>query len=449
MINVFEWSKRGKMQTNNYALELKGITKAFPGVIALDNIDFKLKKGTIHAICGENGAGKSTLMKIINGLYAPDSGEIYINGHEVHIKSPHDAKKLGIAMVFQELSYVPTMTVSENLFLNTWPKKGFLIDWKKIKKDASDLLKSENLNYDYDTLSGTLPISDLQMLEIVKATTNETNILILDEPTSALSNREIENLFTKLKQLRNEGVSIIYISHKLDEIFELSDEVTVLRDGTKIMTDTIDNLTNDGLIEHMVGRKIEQQFPSHTSVISDKYFEIRNLNKKGIFKDINFNVRKGEIVGFYGLVGAGRTELFECIFGLDSYDDGDILLDNKSISFKTIVDRIDAGLGYLTEDRSRTGIIPILSVKHNISLASLKNYFFDGRWHRQIENESVIRIGESVSIKTPGYDVPINNLSGGNQQKALLGKWLLCNPNLLIVDEPTRGIDVDAKREIY
>lgn len=434
---------------NEYVLELKGISKSFPGVKALDRVDLKLKKGSIHAVCGENGAGKSTLMKIINGLYEADEGEVFIDGEPVHVQNPRDARAKGIAMVFQELSYVPTMTISENIFLNKWPMKFPFIDWKIIENETVRLLREEKLDYHPNTLLSALPISDLQMLEIIKASFDESKILILDEPTSALSLHEIKSLFKKIRQLQNDGVSIIYISHKLDEVFELADTITVLRDGELIITDSADNLSHDTLIEHMVGRRIGQQFPDRNSEIGDEYFRVEKLNKKGVFKDVSFYVKKGEIIGFGGLMGAGRTEVFNALFGLDNFDYGEIIVDGEKVKFKHIGDRIKQGLGYLTEDRSRTGIVPIMSVKHNISLASLSRVFFNGHLHKQLEEDIAKRIGEKMSLKTPSYSSPIMNLSGGNQQKALLAKWLLCEPDVLIVDEPTRGIDVDAKREIY
>ena len=438
-----------EMADNQTVLELQHISKSFPGVKALDDVNFRLKKGTVHVLCGENGAGKSTLMKIIDGIYQADEGNIFINGEKVTIKDPIHAKANGIAMIFQELSYVPDLTLEENLCLGNWPKKGGRIDWKAIRQKTVSLLSQEGLHYAPDTRLRSLSVSDIQMIEILKAVSYDAKIIIMDEPTSAITNKEVEILFEKIAQLKARGCSIIYISHKMDEIFRIADEITVFRDGKSIITKDAKDLTIDQVVEYMVGRKIENQYPKEYTEIGDTILEVSGLSQPGIFEDVSFHVNAGEIVGFAGLMGAGRTEIMRAIFGLDPYSAGTIKIEGKEVQIRNVRQAIKNGLAMLTEDRRRTGIVPILSVKYNATMASMDQIIYKGRLHTDVETRIAQESCGSMNVKTPSLDTRIANLSGGNQQKVILAKWLLCDPKILIADEPTRGIDVGAKREIY
>lgn len=430
-------------------LELRHISKSFPGVKALDDVNFSLKKGTVHVLCGENGAGKSTLMKIIDGIYQADEGDLFINGQKTTIKNPLQAKENGISMIFQELSYVPDMTLEENLFLGNWPKKGASINWKSVRQKTLSLLTQEGLPYPPDIKLRSLSVSDIQMIEILKAISNDSQIIIMDEPTSAITNKEVEILFKKIAELKSRGTSIIYISHKMDEIFQIADEITVFRDGKSIATKSVSDWTMDQVVECMVGRKIENQYPKQEIPIGDEMMRVEGLTQPGIFENVSFHISSGEIVGFAGLMGAGRTEIMRSVFGLDPYSSGSIKIKNKEVTIKNVHQSIKHGVAMLTEDRRRTGIIPILSVKYNTTLASMDKIIYKGRLHSDVETKISTDACKSMNVKTPDLNTKIANLSGGNQQKVILAKWLLCDPDILIVDEPTRGIDVGAKREIY
>ncbi len=432
-------------------MELRHVSKSFPGVKALDDVSFQLKKGSVHVLCGENGAGKSTLMKVLYGLYHPDEGEIIIDGEKVQIHSPMDARRHRISMVFQELSFVPDMTLEENLFLGRWHKKNpAKMDWKRIRKETEELLEREGLDYRPDTLLRDMSVSNIQMLEILKAVSFNAEILIMDEPTSSISNQEVEFLIKKINELRDRGMSIIYISHKMDEIFRIADEITVLRDGKTIKTLAKDETNMEEIIELMVGRKLENQYPKQEIPIGGELLRVEHLTRNHLFEDVSFHVRAGEIVGFAGLVGAGRTEVMSALFGMERYDSGEILLDGKPIQVKNIRRAIDQGITMVTEDRRKFGIIPVRSVLENASLATLKKFFYKFRSHRKMEYDQVSEVFGKVRVKTPSLETPIMNLSGGNQQKVILAKWMLCDSGrVIIMDEPTRGIDVGAKKEIY
>ncbi len=431
-------------------LELKNISKSFPGVKALDQVSFSLKKGTVHVLCGENGAGKSTLMKILDGIYQPDEGEIIIDGEKVQIHNPIDARKHGVAMIFQELTYVPDLTVAENVFMGRWPKAGKLrMDWKKIRQETVRLMEQEGLPYQPDTLLRSLSVADIQLIEILKAVSFDAQILIMDEPTSSLSDKETEFLFRKILELKQRGVSIIYISHKMDEIFRLADEITILRDGAAITTKGVNETDMDEVVHLMVGRKLENRFPKKELPIGEEVLRVEGLSRGGVFQDVSFSVNRGEIVGMAGLVGAGRTETMSAVFGLDPYEKGKIILAGKETQIRSATEAIEKGIAMVSEDRRRYGIIPVRDILENTSLASLKNYFYKGRRHKKEEIEKVTGVCEKMRVKTPSLETKIANLSGGNQQKVILAKWLLCNPEVLILDEPTRGIDVGAKSEIY
>lgn len=431
-------------------MRVSGINKSFPGVKALDNVNFAVRKGTVHALCGENGAGKSTLMKIINGIYKADSGQIFLDEKPVTIKDPIQAGDYGIAMIAQELNYVPEMSIEENLFLGRLPVTKFgNVDWKRIRRETIEFLRQENLPYKPDQKLKTLTVSDIQMLEIIKAISNNAQIVIMDEPTSAITNREVEVLFGKIAELKKKGVSIIYISHKMEEVFRIADDITVLRDGKTVETHPASEIDLDKVIALMVGRKMDNVYPKEEVEIGEPILEIEGLGSKGVFKDINFKANKGEIVGFAGLMGAGRTETMRAIFGLDPYDEGKIKVHGKEVTIKKVSDSIAQKVVMLSEDRRRYGIIPIRSVMENASISSLDKIIYGGRWHPKVEKELVGKYFEKMHVKTPSLETAIQGLSGGNQQKVLLAKWMLRDPDVLILDEPTRGIDVGAKFEIY
>ena len=431
-------------------MRVSGIKKSFPGVKALDNVNFAVRKGTVHALCGENGAGKSTLMKIINGIYKADSGQIFLDEKPVTIKDPIQARDYGIAMIAQELNYVPEMSIEENLFLGRLPVTKFgNVDWKRVRRETIEFLRQENLPYKPDQKLKTLTVSDIQMLEIIKAISNNAQIVIMDEPTSAITNREVEVLFGKIAELKKKGVSIIYISHKMEEVFRIADDITVLRDGKTVETHPASEIDLDKVIALMVGRKMDNVYPKEEVEIGEPILEIEGLGSKGVFKDINFKANKGEIVGFAGLMGAGRTETMRAIFGLDPYDEGKIKVHGKEVTIKKVSDSIAQKVVMLSEDRRRYGIIPIRSVMENASISSLDKIIYGGRWHPKVEKELVSKYFEKMHVKTPSLETAIQGLSGGNQQKVLLAKWMLRDPDVLILDEPTRGIDVGAKFEIY
>ena len=431
-------------------MRVSGVEKSFPGVKALSNIDFAVRKGTVHALCGENGAGKSTLMKIIMGIYKADRGQIFIDEKPVEIKNPIQAKDLGISMIAQELNYVPELSVEENLFLGRLPVNGFgKVDWRRVRREAISFLREEGLSYAPDQKLKSLTVSDIQMLEIIKAITNNSQIIIMDEPTSSITDREVGLLFDKIAELKAKGVSIIYISHKMDEVFRIADDITVLRDGSVVSTDRACDLDLDTVIQRMVGRKIANVYPKEEVPIGDMALEIKNLEREGIFEDISFHVKKGEIVGFAGLVGAGRTETMRAIFGLDRYDRGQVLIDGREERLGSPEESIKKGLIMLSENRREEGIIPPRSVEENASLAALRNYIFGGFAHRRKERHDVGDMFRKMNVKAPSMETEISKLSGGNQQKVLLARWMLCDPKIMILDEPTRGIDVGAKFEIY
>ena len=437
-------------------LELKNITKAFPGVLALDNVSFHSYRGEVHAICGENGAGKSTLMKIINGIYKADSGEIFIEGKPVQIQNPIVARKNGIAMIFQECTYVPEMTVSECLYMGDLPINKFgQVDWKYIHKRTEELLRAEGLIDNPRMVDGIhtklkyLSIADIQMLEIVKAIQKDSSILIMDEPTSSLAQKEVDNLFKKILELKNRGKSIIYISHKMDEIFKIADRVTIFRDGKVVGGDDIKNLTINKVIAMMVGRELTNDYPKISIPVGKRLLTVENLNRIGVFSDISFTLNAGEIVGFAGLVGAGRTEVVRALCGLDPIDSGKINVDGRDILVKTVSDSVKNGIAMCSEDRRRYGLVLVRSVRENMGLPNLSRYIFGGWLHKNKERREVQDQCKNLLIKTPSIETPVANLSGGNQQKVVLAKWLIKDPSILILDEPTRGIDVGAKYEIY
>lgn len=440
-------------------LEMKNISKAFPGVKALDQVSFKVKKGEIHALCGENGAGKSTLMKVLSGLYpyGTYSGDILIKGEKKRFDNIRDAEKAGIAIIYQELALVQKMTVGENIFLGVEPKKNGLIDWNRLYYETFRWLRQVGLNVDPTAVVEQLGVGQQQLVEIAKALSKKAEILILDEPTAALTDEEVERLLAILDNLRKDGVSCIYISHKLNEVFRIADTITVLRDGQSVSTTPVSDIDEDTVISLMVGRELTEQFPSVRHTVQEDVLIVDDLTvydpenpTKEVVKGVSFTARKGEILGIAGLMGAGRTELAMALFG--AYPGkwtGSLTLDGRKITVQHPYDAIRHGMALVSEDRKRFGLVLDMDVKANITLASLERV---SRRHVLNEQE-IVKYSQSyvddLRIKTPSLETKLSQLSGGNQQKVVLGKWLMTQPKVLILDEPTRGIDVGAKYEIY
>lgn len=437
---------------SEYILEMLDITKDFPGVRALDSVEFRLKKGRVHSLMGENGAGKSTLMKCLIGIHEPTSGRIIYRGKEVKITSTSVGLNMGISMIHQELSPILHRTIMENIWLGREPLKGplRLVDHEKMYQMTKELLADLELDVDPKEKMVNLTVAKMQMVEIAKAVSYNSEIVIMDEPTSALTDKEVAHLFRIINRLRDNGTAIVYISHKMDEIFEISDDITVYRDGQFIATDEANNMAPEGLINLMVGRELDQMFPKVDCEIGDVKLRVENLSSYKAFHNVSFNVRKGEIFGIAGLVGAGRTEIVETLFGIRTKTEGRVFIDDVEVNIGSPSDAIDNKMALLTEDRRHTGVFPMLSVRDNTIMAHTKSYRnrFGFLNHKQIE-EDCISYKEKIRIKTPSLDQLIANLSGGNQQKVLVARWLLTNPDILILDEPTRGIDVGAKAEIH
>ena len=435
-----------------YRLEMRDICKSFPGVKALDHAQLKLRPGTVHALMGENGAGKSTLMKCMFGIYKMDEGEVWYEGQKVEIKNPLDALNKGIAMVHQELQPIPERSVAENIFVGRYPMKGLLVDHKKMYENAARVLEEVHLNYDPRAKLKTLSVSQMQLVEIAKAVSADCKVLILDEPTSSLTAAEVEALFTIVDELRAKGVSIVYISHKMDEILRISDEVTIMRDGQYIGTWNAKELTTDLIITKMVGRELTNLYPKRHNVPGDVVFQVKDftsINPRS-FRNVSFQLRKGEILGVGGLVGAQRTELMEGLFGIRAHERGSVYYQGKELKINKPRDAIRNGLCLLTEDRRATGIMGVLSVAENVSISSLDKYLTAGIVVNKGKVEKLVQDNVAkLSIKTPSSKTQIQSLSGGNQQKVLISRWLANDPDVFILDEPTRGIDVGAKYEIY
>ena len=434
---------------NKYYLELEGITKIFPGVKALDNVRLKIREGEVHALMGENGAGKSTLMKIINGEYTAESGTIRIDGKPVKIDNPAAALRMGIAMIHQELSPFNEMTVAENLFVGREILSGMVLNKKKMNEETQKLLDRFKVNASPQQKVKELNIGQVQMLEIIKAQSHNARMIIMDEPTSSLSDQEVELLFETIDRLKREGVAIIYISHRMEEIFKMVDRVTVFRDGQYIATKDIDEVDTDSLVTMMVGRKVDSVFPKEEAQITDVALRVENLTIDGVFEDVSFEVRKGEVLGFSGLIGAGRSEVMKAIFGMDKLDGGSIFVEGKQVVIRKPSDAIDLGISFLSEDRKQLGLVLCRSVKENMALPTLGKFHPGVALNKAKEKEICREMSGKLAVKTPSLDTIVNNLSGGNQQKVVLAKWLLTQPKILILDEPTRGIDVGAKSEIH
>ncbi|MBS5704065.1 MAG: sugar ABC transporter ATP-binding protein [Butyricicoccus pullicaecorum] len=433
--------------SQDYILQMLDIVKEFPGVRALKGVQLNVRPGTVHTLMGENGAGKSTLMKCLIGIQAPTSGKIIYDGKEVHFKTTLEAMNAGISMIHQELSPVPERSVCDNVWLGREPRKGLVVDHKKMRADCIELFKKLGLDLDPDAKMGDLTVAKMQMVEIAKAVSYDSRIVIMDEPTSSLTDAEVEHLFRIIADLKAKNVAIIYISHKMDEIFRISDDITVYRDGEYVATDRAENLNVDKVITLMVGREMTSMFPKVDCLIGETIFKVENLAAGKAVKNVSFELHRGEILGMAGLVGAGRTETAEAIFGMRHVTGGKIYKDGKELHIKSPEDAIANKIGLLTEDRRGNGIVGLLSVKENTVLANLKAYGFPLN-HKKMRKDTEEYI-KKLNTKTPTMETPIQNLSGGNQQKVLVGRWLLTDPDVLIVDEPTRGIDVGAKAEIH
>jgi inositol transport system ATP-binding protein len=433
-----------------YALEAEGISKFFPGVKALNNVSLRVRPGSVHALMGENGAGKSTLMKCLIGIYRPDEGLIRVRGEAVAFQDTLDALRAGISMIHQELNLVPHMTVAENIWLGREPMKYGFVDHGSLHRQTRELLSKLNIRLAPDDLVGDLSIASQQMVEIAKAVSWNADVVIMDEPTSALTETEVSHLFAIIRDLREQGKAIIYISHKMDEIFTITDEVSVFRDGAWVGSSATADYTRQSLITQMVGRELTQLFPKFNTAIGEEVLTVRHLQRKGVFDDISFGVRRGEILGVAGLVGAGRSEVMESLFGMTSPDGGEILIDGVPVKIDSPATAIEKGLAFLTEDRKKSGLFLVLSVMENMSIVNMPEYSSRAGFvsHIQMAKDCMEQI-RRLNIKTPTMDQIINNLSGGNQQKVLIARWLLAQPKVLILDEPTRGIDVGAKAEIY
>ncbi|MEX3617309.1 sugar ABC transporter ATP-binding protein [Paenibacillus glucanolyticus] len=442
--------------TESYVLEMRNISKAFPGVQALNDVTFKVKPGTVHALMGENGAGKSTLMKCLFGIYKPDAGDIYLNGSKVTINSSKDALNYGVSMIHQELHPVPHRNVMENIWLGRFPMMGFwpfkFVNEKQMAIDTLRLFRELDIDVDPKARTGALSVSKIQSLEIVKAVSYHSKVIVMDEPTSSLTGNEVEHLFSIMNRLRSQGVSIVYISHKMEEILRISDDVTIMRDGKYVGTWQAGELTTDLIITRMVGRDLTERYPERTNVPGDTRMKIHNLSSPNpkSFQNVSFELRKGEILGIGGLVGAQRTELIEAMFGLRPIASGTISIHGKQVKIKSPSDAKRNNMALLTEERRATGIFPVLSVYENTVIANLRRY---QNWAFLLNErkgmEDARRNVEKLRTKTPSVNTQIRNLSGGNQQKVLLARWLLTEPEILLLDEPTRGIDVGAKFEIY
>jgi ribose transport system ATP-binding protein len=446
-------SSTSTIEGQEILLRMEGIYKSFPGVQALSDAKFDLRRGEVHALVGENGAGKSTLMKILGGIYYKDAGHIYLDGEEVDIQSPRMAQHLGISIVHQELNLMPHLTVAQNIFIGREPraKISFVVDDKTTNQKTEQLFEMLNLKLDPNTKVSDLTVAKQQMVEIAKALSFNAKILVMDEPTAALTDTEIEELFTVIRQLREKGVGIIHISHRLEELKQISDRVTVMRDGKYIDTLLTQEAPIGNIISLMVGRIIYESAPELPSDPNrEVVLEVRNLNRGRALRDVSFDLKKGEILGLAGLIGAGRTEVARAIFGADTYDSGEIYIKGQKTHIKNPGDAVTHGIGYLSEDRKRYGLTLGMDVKDNVAMAAMKKFL---RWLGWMDVKKTVLRGQEVvkalNIKTPSLEQKVKFLSGGNQQKVVIGKWLTADTDILIFDEPTRGIDVGAKSEIY
>ncbi|KSU82018.1 ribose transport system ATP-binding protein [Fictibacillus enclensis] len=432
-------------------VQLSGIYKSFSDVHVLKDVNFEVRPGEVHALMGENGAGKSTLMKIMAGIYQRDKGTAMVKGKEVHFSSPKEAEEMGIGVVHQELNIIPYLTVTENLFLGkelTYGKSGILRTGA-MRKQARKALEALGVKIDPDAVAGELSVGQQQMIEIAKVLETNSDCIIMDEPTAALTDREIEALFEVIEKLRNQGVGIVYISHRMEEIFRICDRISVLRDGNFIGTKMVSETDFDEIVSMMVGRELGDRFPVRQVTIGPERLRVENLSRNEHFKDIHFDVKQGEILGVAGLMGAGRTEIMEAIFGYKKKDSGTVYLDGQRLNISKPADAIAAGLAFVTEDRKDKGLVIGMTVRENFTLTNLKAVSKNGILSARSEQEETDRLIKKLHVKTSGREQTVKSLSGGNQQKIVIGKWVNNQPKVLILDEPTRGVDVGAKKEIY
>ena len=435
--------------SNTTFFEIRGVSKEFPGVKALDNVGFTVEAGEIRALVGENGAGKSTLMKILNGNYKKDTGEILIDGEVVNITNPQVAGSLGITIIFQELNLVEELSIAENIFAGRLAEKGKLVNWKELNNRAKELLQQIGFDTDPRTLVGKLTVAEKQMVEIAKALSRNSRIILMDEPSATLTKKELDALFQIIRDLKAKGIAVIYISHRMEEIFEICETVTVMRDGQIIGTRDVDKVSSDELVEMMVGRALDSAFPTRSVEIGEEVLRIENLCRKDRKQDVSFSLHRGEVLGVAGLVGAGRTEIMRAIFGVDYINAMNVYVRGEKVKIKTPAQAQKYGIAFLTEDRKAEGLTLDFTVKSNIVAANLPKIRKGGFTNKKLENEIADQYIERTKIKTPHRNQKVGNLSGGNQQKVVVSKWLNAAPDILIMDEPTRGIDVGAKREIY
>ena len=438
------------MQMSEYVVELKNATKRFPGVVALRNMQLAVKPGEILGLIGENGAGKSTLIKVLTGVHQADEGQIYVEGVEHHFKDPNESAAAGIACVYQELNIEKLLSVTDNIFINKWIKgPGGLLDYAAMHKKAKEVMASLGQDIDPTKAAGTFGMGVQQMIEIAKAVLINAKMIIMDEPTSSLGEKEVEQLMKTCRELRDRGIGIVFVSHKLEELFELCDRVTVIRDGEYIWTKNISDTDNDDLIAGMVGRTLENQFPKEFGTKGECFLKAEHLVEGGVLDDVSFEAYGGQILGFAGLVGAGRTETMRAIFGADPLDGGKVYIHGKEVKIKTPSDAIKAGIAFLTEDRKGQGLVLAQTIRTNLILANMKG-FSNGPF---LDDKKILESGEkniaALRIKTPSIDEIVGQLSGGNQQKVVIGKWVNTDADIFIFDEPTRGIDVGAKVEVY
>ncbi|MCX5515864.1 D-xylose ABC transporter ATP-binding protein [Kaistia algarum] len=434
-----------------FLLEVEGVRKEFPGVVALDNVQFRLRRGTVHALMGENGAGKSTLMKIIAGIYTPDAGSFRLRGVDIRLQSPLDALENGIAMIHQELNLMASMSVAENIWIRREPLNRFgFVNHGAMRRMTRDLFERLSIDLDPDAELGTLSVAARQMVEIAKAVSYDSDVLIMDEPTSALTEREVDHLFRIIRKLREDGKGIVYITHKMNELFEIADEVSIFRDGRYIGTHSSDDVTRDDIIRMMVGREITQMFPKEEVPIGEVVLSVRDLGLEGVFRDVSFDLRAGEILGVAGLVGSGRSNIAEALFGVTPATSGTIAIRGKQTVVDAPTTAMANGMAFLTEDRKETGCFLLLDVLENTQMAVLtRSYSRFGFVAQGSLTRDCEAMTTALRVKTPNLQETVLNLSGGNQQKVLIARWLLTKPSILILDEPTRGIDVGAKSEIH
>jgi ribose transport system ATP-binding protein len=435
-------------ETGKVLLEMKGIGKSFPGVKALEGVSLSVREGQVHALLGENGAGKSTLIKILSGAYSKDEGEILFDGRPVAIRDPQDAQDLGISTIYQEFNLARDLSVAENIFLGHLPRKGLTVDWDEARRRSGEILKRLGASFGADATVSTLSVAEQQLVEISKSLNRKTRILVMDEPSAVLGEGDLDRLFHVVRSLQAQGIGIIYISHRIREIFELADEVTVLKDGRYVATRPVKDVTMDELVRLMIGRDLKDVYPKRTTEPGEMLLEVKNLSRPRLVHDVSFHLRAGEIVGFSGITGSGRTEVVRAVFGADAHS-GEMTVLGKPYRARSPTEAIRRGIALVNEDRKAHGLFLKLNVTVNTTIAGLKQLCRGGVIQRAKENALVKKMIQDLRIKTPNANFIVVNMSGGNQQKVILARWLSVDTRILIMDEPTRGIDVGSKAEIY